>query len=129
MSRQLDLTLLETLGDEESEEYFSTNPSHVTVPPQRAASRNRARKVAEEPSVIINQAMESIDLDNKPHEDNQEDELDWIGRDDSHEHKTPITAYLNAFFMTIATVLVRICLHLIQPQTFPKLCTIRSFDQ
>lgn len=109
MSKHIDLSLNDTTDDEETEEYFSNNSSRSSVAPRRPPSRNRAKNKSNERkgnkhTPLPIPALEKMDSDDQSQ---NLDELTWVDHDESARPNTPISAYLNAFFMTIATVLVR----------------------
>lgn len=109
MSKHLDLSLNDIADEEEEEEYFSNSSSHSSVPPRRPSSRQRAKNRPSEPKESKSSSYKNLGTDNGSSESAGQnlDELTWVDHDESTRPNTPLSAYLNAFFMTIATVLVR----------------------
>lgn len=110
MSKHLDLALADSIDDEESEEYFSNSSSHSSVAPRRPPSRSRAKNRSGEREEGKNGRFKNSGTGNGDDEDQGQslDELTWVDHDEGTRPNTPLSAYLNAFFMTIATVLVRL---------------------
>ena len=108
MSKHLDLALAESTEDEETEEYFATNAQHSHIPPRRSRSRNRVEtNVSDHFKAEMSLPLHEEEEEHGHHSPDQKiDDSSWIGREESQSPNTPFMAYLNAFFMTIATVLV-----------------------
>lgn len=109
MSKQIEAALADSTDDSEAEEYFATNREHSHIAPRHSSSRKRGAASTKE--------QEETELPVKLHEEDEEMghhspdrnlvNIGWAGNEEKENLNTPISAYLNAFFMTIATVLVR----------------------
>lgn len=109
MSRHLEIALSEQPDEEENEEYFSNSAVRPSSQANRPPSRNRVKnRSTERPDMELEVPVE-LDAANRRANDRDEslESLRWTDPDERAHPNTPISAYLNAFFMTIATVLVR----------------------
>jgi len=93
--------------DEEREEYFS-GVDRPVMSLARPTSRNRGKIVSAERMDPNDEVLVDDGDDSTGHISPtiQLPDPDWVIHEEKENTNTPITAYLNAFFMTIATVLV-----------------------
>lgn len=112
MSEKYDASLNHDIDDEEREQYFATNLVSPTVSfhgntslmGPKTSTIGTTKSMELENELTMEEGGNTGDPNSTPA---QSSDVDWTVADDGANSATPITAYLSAFFMTIATVLVR----------------------
>jgi len=109
MSDYRNASLRDGMDDDEGEEQLASTPDRSSGFVQRSESKNVGENFYSENMEPNTKVISEGEDDGTSHNSirTQLSDADWVAHEEGDDATTPITAYLNAFFMTIATVLVR----------------------